>query len=89
MQDFVCFSSLQRKEVINCDTGERLGYICDAEIDTECGVIKYFIVPIPHPSFTLKPCERRRFQFCDIKTIGEDFILITKSYPCPVRKKVL
>ena len=82
----VCFRALEKKEVINCTTGERLGYICDAQIDVECGQIKYFIVPISSPSFSLKPCERRKFAFSDIEKIGDDIILISRTLPCDVKK---
>ncbi len=89
MLEFVCFRALEKKEVVNVETGERLGYICDAEIDIDCGQIKYFIVPVSHNSFSLKPCEKRKFSFSDICKIGDDIILISKSYPCVVHKKVL
>ncbi len=84
--DNTCFRALEKKEVVNTSTGERLGYICDAEIDLDCGQIKYFIVPVSHTSFSLKPCERRKFAFSDIEKIGDDIILISRSYPCIVKK---
>ena len=34
-----CLSDLRYKEVIDMTTGQRLGYVCDAEIDLEEGKI--------------------------------------------------
>ena len=34
-----CLSDLRCKEVINVSTGQRLGFICDAEIDMAEGKI--------------------------------------------------
>ena len=89
MSDYLCFKALEKKEVVNTETGERLGCISDAEIDLDCGQIKYFIVPVCHNAFSLKPSEKRKFSFSDITKIGDDIILIKKSYPCIIHKKVL
>ena len=40
-----CLSDLRYKEVIDMTTGQRLGYVCDAEIDLEEGKIVSLIVP--------------------------------------------
>ena len=40
-----CLSDLRYKEVIDLTTGQRLGYVCDAEIDLEEGKIVSLIVP--------------------------------------------
>lgn len=78
------------KEVINTATGERLGYITDAEIDAECGIIRYLIVPVPCKNPFSKGREVRKFQFDDILKIGSDTILVKSTFPCPVSsKKVL
>ena len=39
-----CLSDLRYKEVIDMTTGQRLGYVCDAEIDLEEGKIVSLIV---------------------------------------------
>ncbi len=41
------FSELRYKEVIDLRTGQRLGYICDAEFDPVDGRILSLIVPGP------------------------------------------
>lgn len=40
-----CLSDLRYKEVIDQSTGQRLGYVCDAEIDLDDGKIVSLIVP--------------------------------------------
>jgi len=90
---FTTFRCLEKKEVVNCTTGERLGYICDAEIDMACGEIKYFIVPVSKDTFSFKAREWRKFAFSDISKIGDDIILITHATVCTPhsgkRKKLL
>ena len=90
---FTTFRALEKKEVVNCTTGERLGYICDAEIDMTCGEIRYFIVPIQKDAFSFKAQEWRKFAFSDISKIGDDIILIKGAVPCTrvktKRKKLL
>lgn len=39
------FSDFRYKEVINVRTGQRLGYVCDAEFTTPEGRITALIVP--------------------------------------------
>lgn len=41
-----CLSDLRYKEVIDQSTGQRLGYVCDAEIDLDDGKIVSLIVPL-------------------------------------------
>ena len=89
---FVNFRCLEKKEVVNTSTGERLGYICDAELDMQKGEIKYFIVPIQKDPFSMKPQEWKKFSFEDITQIGDDLILISRAYPCvrrPAKRKKL
>ena len=40
-----CLSDLRYKEVIDQSTGQRLGYVCDAEFDACSGQICSLIVP--------------------------------------------
>ncbi len=75
------------KEVINTATGERLGYITDAEIDADRGIIRYLIVPVPCKNPFSKGREVRKFQFDDILKIGSDTILVKSTFPCPLSKK--
>ena len=47
-----CLSDLRYKEVIDLTTGQRLGYVCDAEIDLEEGKIVIFGAGTGNPFFT-------------------------------------
>ncbi|MBR5460494.1 MAG: YlmC/YmxH family sporulation protein [Clostridia bacterium] len=86
---FTNFRCLEKKEVVNTSTGERLGFISDAELDMSCGEIRYFIVPVQRDPFCMKAQEWRKFAFSDIEKIGDDIILISRAYPCVrgVKKK--
>ena len=90
---FTSFKNLQKKEVVNCSNGERLGFICDAEIDMGCGEIKYFIVPVQKDPLSFRAQEWKKFSFDDISKVGDDIILIKCAYPAArkpqKRKKVL
>ena len=92
-QGFTSFKCLTKKEVVNCSTGERLGYITDAEFDTCTGEIKYFIATSEKDPFGIKGREMRRFAFCDISRIGDDIIIVNRASICvkqsSKRKKLL
>lgn len=76
-------TELFSKEVVNTGTGERLGFINDAEIDAERGIIKCFFVP----EKCKNPFSRKRnvtkFTVNDIVKIGCDIILIRFCPPAP------
>lgn len=77
------FLDLKEKEVINCRTGKRLGYISDIVFD-ECGCnggqigqIEAFIVPCQCKLFScFTPSAEYLIRFCDIKCIGPDIIVV-------------
>lgn len=77
------------KEVINTATGERLGYITDAEIELDCGKIRFLCVPVPCKNPFSRCREVRKFAFEDILKIGNDTILVKSTFPCPVKGKKL
>lgn len=77
------------KEVINTSTGERLGFVTDAEIDTECGKIRYLCVPVQCKNPFSRCREIKKFAYEDILRIGSDAILIKSAFPCPARSKKL
>lgn len=45
MPDIISFDSLKEREVINVCDGKRLGYVCDGQIDINCGKLIAIIVP--------------------------------------------
>lgn len=78
------FSELRYKEVVNLCSGQRLGYVCDAEIDMCSGRITALIVPgraragglLGREDDYLIPWE-------SIKRIGDDIILAELPAPKP------
>lgn len=73
----ITLSELQMKEVILLKEGKRLGHIVDLEIDVETGFIIEIIIldRQEKSSFFQKPIEMA-IPWAQIKTIGEDMILI-------------
>lgn len=71
-------SDLRTKEIIRIESGERIGYANDIEIDKESGKVISLIVPGAYKAFglfgkeddTLIPWEK-------ITKIGEDFIIVS------------
>lgn len=69
---------LRNKEVINICDGRSLGFVCDIEVDLECGKIMGIILPCKKNFFRLfgNPCEDFLIKWDQIRTIGEDVILV-------------
>lgn len=70
----VSFSDISDKEVVNLCDGKRLGYVCDADIDTECGKIIRLALPAKSGLFPGK--NRIYIRWDNIERIGEDIILV-------------
>ena len=82
------FSELRNKEIINIASGQRLGYVCDAEIELPAGVLKSLLAPGPCRFFGLF---RREPDFlvplgC-ITKIGRDIILVDIPGQCGRSKR--
>ena len=71
-------SDLQRKDIVNINTGERLGRIIDA-IMNESGLIEYFIV-MKRRLFFFKSNEEKNVYIKNIKKIGMDVILVEELW---------
>ena len=68
---------LKEKEVINCRDGERLGYICDLEIDIHTGIVVRLIVPGPCKIWGILGRDQEYvIDYTCIKQIGADVILV-------------
>lgn len=77
------FSELRCKEIINLSTGQRLGFVCDAEFDWETGVIKALIVPGPCRFFGLFGREPDfLIPLSCVSKIGPDIILVDIQGAC-------
>lgn len=68
---------LLEKAVINAASGERIGNLCDVELDTENACLCALIVQLKskNGSFFGK-CEKVRIDWCHIRVIGKDAILV-------------
>ena len=71
-----CIQDLCRKEVINVNTGCRLGAVCDVEVDTCSGRIVSLIIYGKAKFMGLGAGEDIRVCWDDISVIGEDTILV-------------
>jgi YlmC/YmxH family sporulation protein len=82
------FSDLRCKEIINISTGQRLGYVCDAEIELPAGVLKSLIVPGPCRFFGLFGRESDFLvPLGCITKIGRDIILVDIPGQCGRSKR--
>ncbi len=68
---------LREKEVINCRSCERLGFVNDIEFDICSGCVEKIIVPGPCRLFGLLGRDNEYIiPWCCIKQIGNDIILV-------------
>ena len=82
------FSDLRCKEIINISTGQRLGYVCDAEVELPAGVLKSLIVPGPCRFFGLFGREPDFLvPLGCITKIGRDIILVDIPGQCGRSKR--
>lgn len=69
--------SMHRKEVINILNGVKLGYICDAEVESSTGHVTALVVPGPAKVMGLFG---REYEWVipweNIRQIGKDTILV-------------
>ena len=71
------FSELRNKEIINVCSGQRLGYVNDAEIELPGGQLKALVVPGPARFFGLLGREPDFLVPMDCVTkMGRDLILV-------------
>jgi YlmC/YmxH family sporulation protein len=78
------FSDLRYKEVINVNTGQRLGFVSDLEMDLEEG--KLFSLIVPGPSRLGGVLGREDdyvLPWGCIRRVGEDIILVDLPVPVP------
>lgn len=68
--DFKC------REVINLTDGERMGFVCDLEIDSISGQIHSIVVPSKDKIGIFPKSGRTSIPWNAIKKIGDDIILV-------------
>ncbi|MBN8234361.1 YlmC/YmxH family sporulation protein [Halobacillus kuroshimensis] len=73
-------TELQMKDVIAMETGERLGYISDLDIDTQRGRLKGLVLTMKGKAMGLFGKEEEMtIPWDQIVNIGADVILVKKS----------
>ncbi len=86
------FMELSNKDVINLCTGEKLGRICDIEINVKDCTAVSIIIPGQGNVLGLGKATETVIPWCKIECIGEDTVLVRLSaeeYSCcaiPKRK---
>lgn len=77
----VRFSQIQEKEIIEAGNGRFLGFVVDAEISKETGMIIAFIIEEPKRFLGLWQTEdsRRKVLLEDILIVGKDVILVKEN----------
>lgn len=71
------FCELRQKEVINICNCQRLGFVCDLDFDPISGTICRLIVPGPCKIWgVLGRDQEFIIEYCDVKQIGPDVILV-------------
>ncbi len=69
-------SDFRQKEVIDIDSGKRLGYICDMELDDESGRVISVTVPSGKLFSSVMKNSDKIISWERIIKIGEDMILV-------------
>ncbi len=85
-----CIAELCSKDVIDIESGNRIGYVADVDVDSCSGHVVALCVKTDG-FFSLKPPPPIRIQWCDIAVIGQETVLV-KNVPqtaCPQKKKGL
>lgn len=70
---------LREKDVVNICNGQRLGCVCELELDTDCGRITALIVSGDSFVASVLGKGRVRVPWDNIKRIGRDTILVEFS----------
>lgn len=85
----ICYySDLRYKEVIDVHSGDRLGYVCDAEYDDEQGQLTSIITPGRTKFFGLFGREDDSvIPWIDIVHIGRDIIMVDNKEQFSKRKR--
>ena len=71
-------SELQKKDIVNIDTGEKIGNIIDINID-EKGYITSLVIDRTNFRFIFSTTDEIEISFNKIVKIGEDVILIKNN----------
>lgn len=75
MVKYMKMSELQKKDVVNIDTGEKIGNIIDLVVNND-GVITSLIIDRTSFRFIFSSTDEVEISFKQIVKIGEDVILV-------------
>jgi YlmC/YmxH family sporulation protein len=75
------FTEIQQKEFIESSDGRMLGFVSDARISKENGVIEAFVVAQPKKMFELFSSDQTSLSILikDIHVIGKDVVLVKRT----------
>lgn len=71
-------SELQKKDIVNIDTGERIGNIIDVNV-REDGFITSLVIDRTNFRYIFKNTDEIEITFKEIVKIGEDVILVKNN----------
>ncbi len=69
-------SDFRSKEVINLSDGEKLGFVCDMEIDKHTGHIRTIILPAKEKQKFFSKTQGIKIPWENIDKIGDDIIFV-------------
>ena len=72
---------LSRKEVINVETAEKVGYVADLDLNAETGQIVSLLVRSPGGFFRSPPPVK--VPYPDVVKIGKETVLVKRVCPVP------
>ena len=83
-----CIAELCRKDVIDVETGNRIGYVADVDVETCSGQLAALSVK-QDTLFSLKPPPPIKVKWCDIVVIGQETVLVKNVClpPCGAKGK--
>lgn len=75
------FTEIQQKEFIEASDGRMLGFVCDARISKENGIIEAFLVSQPKKMFEFFSNDDSSVSVSiqDIHVIGKDVVLVKRN----------
>ena len=82
-----CIDELCNKDVINIETGCRIGFVCDVEVDMDNGRISTLTVSKNDKGLSFKKSECIRICWDDIVVMGDETILVKNISCTPISDK--
>lgn len=75
------FTEIQQKEFIEASDGRMLGFVCDARISKDKGIIEAFVVAQPKKMFELFSSDQTSVTISiqDVHVIGKDVVLVKRN----------